>query len=53
MGTAFCGHNCNAVIWHELINDARGWTFNWLAAEQANLWIGGYHAITRLIRQDR
>jgi hypothetical protein len=50
---AFCGRNCNAVIWHELINDAGGWTFNSSAAEQVNLWIGGYYAIARLMCQDR
>ena len=49
----FCGQFCNPARWAELIDKDNRWTFNSSAAEQLNLWLWGYHAITRLMRQDR
>ena len=50
----FCGCFCNPAQWNELIDEDSGkWTFNSSAAEQVNVWFGGFRAITRLMRADR
>ncbi|KAJ7590485.1 hypothetical protein C8J56DRAFT_1046753 [Mycena floridula] len=43
----FCQKHCNPVLWQqELLNkDGKTWKFNSSAAEQANVWIGGYKSI--------
>ncbi|KAA1469595.1 hypothetical protein DENSPDRAFT_835230, partial [Dentipellis sp. KUC8613] len=44
---AFCQKHCNPALWPEL-NDGKGnWVFNSSAAEQANVWMGGYLSIVR------
>ena len=50
----FCGRNCNPALWVELMDEHTGkWVYNSSAAEQVNLWIGGFRAITRLMRCER
>jgi hypothetical protein len=50
----YCGRNCNPALWSDLMDSTTGkWVFNSSAAEQANLWFGGFRAITRLMRRDR
>jgi hypothetical protein len=46
---AFCGMHCNPALWPELMTNGR-WTFNSSAAEQTNVWMGGYLSITREMR---
>lgn len=41
-----CQTACNPAAFPELTVDGK-WTFNSSAAEQANVWAGGYHAILR------
>jgi hypothetical protein len=41
-----CNRFCNPYIWPEL-RDRSKWRFNSSAAEQSNVWIGGYQAIVR------
>ncbi|KAK1217866.1 hypothetical protein PQX77_019466 [Marasmius sp. AFHP31] len=41
----FCTKHCNPAKWPELVNEDGQWVFNSSAAEQANVWIGGYQAI--------
>jgi len=49
-----CGANCNPYIWPELrTDDGKSWRFNSSAAEQTNVWIGGYQAIVREMQADR
>ncbi|KAJ3825170.1 hypothetical protein F5880DRAFT_1478758 [Lentinula raphanica] len=43
----FCQRHCNPSQWTELVGDNGEWVFNSSAAEQANVWIGGYQAIVR------
>jgi hypothetical protein len=46
---AFCGMHCNPVLWPELMTNGK-WTFNSSAAEQTNVWMGGYLSMTREMR---
>ena len=48
----FCQENCNPARWPELMSDGK-WAFNSSAAEQANVWMGGFRAIVRQMRRDR
>ncbi|KAH7877019.1 uncharacterized protein C8R40DRAFT_1168942 [Lentinula edodes] len=41
----FCQKHCNPLQWTELVGDNGEWVFNSSAAEQGNVWIGGYQAI--------
>lgn len=41
----FCQKNPSQ--WMELVGDNGEWVFNSSAAEQGNVWIGGYQAIVR------
>lgn len=41
-----CNENCNPYIWKELRNGDK-WRFNSSAAEQTNVWFGGYQSIVR------
>lgn len=43
----FCQKHCNPALWPELVDADGKWVFNSLAAEQANVWAGGYQAILR------
>lgn len=43
----FCQKHCNPALWKELADEHGKWIFNSSAAEQANVWLGGYHAIVR------
>ena len=43
---AFCQANCNPAFFPELL-DGDKWVFNSSAAEQVNVWLGGYQAMTR------
>ncbi|KAJ4474712.1 hypothetical protein C8J55DRAFT_390910, partial [Lentinula edodes] len=43
----FCQKHCNPLQWTELVGDNGEWVFNSSAAEQGNVWIGGYQAIVR------
>ncbi|KAF8576463.1 hypothetical protein K439DRAFT_1664598 [Ramaria rubella] len=50
----YCGWNCNPAHWPELMDKTTGkWLFNSSAAKQANHWLGGFRAMTRLMRADR
>ena len=49
-----CGANCNPYMWRELrSDDGKSWRFNSSAAEQTNVWFGGYRAIVCEIQADR
>ncbi|KZV93219.1 hypothetical protein EXIGLDRAFT_768232 [Exidia glandulosa HHB12029] len=48
----FCSMNCNPMQWADLQVDGK-WAFNSSAAEQANVWMGGFRAIVREMRPDR
>jgi hypothetical protein len=43
----FCQKHCNPALWKELVDDDGKWVFNSSAAEQANVWLGGYLAMVR------
>ncbi|KAJ3795740.1 hypothetical protein GGU11DRAFT_836671 [Lentinula aff. detonsa] len=43
----FCQKHCNPAQWTELAGEDGEWVFNSSAAEQSNVWIGGYQAILR------
>ncbi|KAJ3963633.1 hypothetical protein EV361DRAFT_160324 [Lentinula raphanica] len=43
----FCQRHCNPSQWTKLVGDDGEWVFNSSAAEQGNVWIGGYQAIVR------
>jgi hypothetical protein len=44
----FCQENCNPAKCPELMGpDGKTWFFNTSAAEQTNVWLGGYHSICR------
>ncbi|KAF8578628.1 hypothetical protein K439DRAFT_1247453, partial [Ramaria rubella] len=46
----YCGCNYNLAQWAELMDDSTGkWIFNSSAAEQVNLWLGGFCAMTQLM----
>ncbi|KAF8580189.1 hypothetical protein K439DRAFT_1267774, partial [Ramaria rubella] len=50
----FCGLNCNPALFPELMDPATGkWLFNSSAAEQVNVWFGGFCSITRLMHAER
>lgn len=49
----FCQENCNPAAFPELLRDDGGWFFNSSAAEQANAWMGGYHAMCREMLVDK
>ncbi|EIN11940.1 hypothetical protein PUNSTDRAFT_62687, partial [Punctularia strigosozonata HHB-11173 SS5] len=50
----WCGSHCNPYMWKELrTDDGRNWRFNSSAAEQANVWFGGYQAVVREMQVDR
>ena len=50
----FCGRFCNPAHWVKLIDDQTDqWIFNSSAAEQVNLWFGGFCAITCLMHADQ
>ncbi|KAJ3886858.1 hypothetical protein GG344DRAFT_56703, partial [Lentinula edodes] len=38
----FCQKHCNSSQWTDLVGEDGEWVFNSSAAEQANVWIGGY-----------
>ncbi len=43
-----CSYHCNPLAFPELLTeDGKGSFFNSSAAEQTNVWFGGYHAIVR------
>lgn len=48
-----CGQNCNPYLWPELRTEDGRWRFNSSAAEQANLWYGGFTVIVRDMQSDR
>jgi hypothetical protein len=41
----FCQKHCNPAKWKELADENGKWVFNSSAAEQVNVWLGGFHAI--------
>ncbi|KAJ3925660.1 MAG: hypothetical protein NXY57DRAFT_906811 [Lentinula lateritia] len=43
----FCQKHCNPSQWTELVGEDGQWVFNSSAAEQSNVWSGGYQAILR------
>ncbi|KDQ58768.1 hypothetical protein JAAARDRAFT_69191 [Jaapia argillacea MUCL 33604] len=43
----FCQKHCNPALWKVLVDKEGKWVFNSSAAEQANVWLGGYLAIVR------
>ncbi|KAJ3731347.1 hypothetical protein DFJ43DRAFT_1155581 [Lentinula guzmanii] len=43
----FCQKHCNPAQWTELVGTDGEWIFNSSAAEQSNVWIGGYQAVLR------
>jgi hypothetical protein len=44
----------NLACWHKLIDESIGkWIINSSAAEQANLWSGGFHAMMHIMQVDR
>ena len=43
----FCGMYCNPYLWRDLVDDDGNWLFNSSAAEQVNVWFGGFHAIVQ------
>ncbi|KAI0047167.1 hypothetical protein FA95DRAFT_1492972 [Auriscalpium vulgare] len=43
----FCQTYCNPALWPELSDGEGNWIFNSSAAEQANVWMGGYLAMVR------
>jgi hypothetical protein len=43
----FCQKHCNPAKWSELADESGRWLFNSSAAEQVNVWLGGYIAIVR------
>ena len=43
----FCQKHCNPAQWTQLVDEAGNWKLNSSAAEQANVWVGGYLAMTR------
>ncbi len=43
----FCGEHCNPALWPELADDNGDWVFNSSAAEQVNVWMGGFLPIVR------
>lgn len=43
----FCQKHCNPALWKELADEEGRWVFNSSAAEQANVWLGGYLAMVR------
>lgn len=48
-----CGRYCNPYIWPELRTETGEWRFNSSAAEQANVWYGGFQPIVREMQVDR
>ncbi|KDQ56438.1 hypothetical protein JAAARDRAFT_70720 [Jaapia argillacea MUCL 33604] len=38
----FCQKHCNLALWKVLVDKEGKWMFNSSAAEQANVWLGGY-----------
>ncbi|TFK58755.1 hypothetical protein BDN72DRAFT_906439 [Pluteus cervinus] len=38
----FCGKHCNPALWPELTDSEGNWVFNSSAAEQVNVWMGGF-----------
>ncbi|KZP25675.1 hypothetical protein FIBSPDRAFT_733502 [Athelia psychrophila] len=49
----FCQKHCNPALWKELYDEDGSWVFNSSAAEQANVWMGGYLCMTREMLQHR
>lgn len=49
----FCGQHCNPYKWPELRTEDGEWRFNSSAAEQANVWFGGFQTIIREMQVDR
>ena len=48
----FCGRYCNPPLWEDLINQETGqWVFNSSAAEQVDVWFGGFNAMTLLMHE--
>jgi hypothetical protein len=43
----FCQNHCNPKLWPELTKEDGSWRFNSSAAEQSNVWVGGFNPITR------
>ncbi|KAH6879337.1 hypothetical protein BKA70DRAFT_1475132 [Coprinopsis sp. MPI-PUGE-AT-0042] len=43
----FCQQHCNPAQWEQLVDEEGNWKLNSSAAEQANVWLGGYLAIVR------
>ncbi|EEB88321.1 hypothetical protein MPER_13901, partial [Moniliophthora perniciosa FA553] len=42
-----CNQNCNPALWEDLQTPDGQWRFNSSAAEQTNVWMGGFQAIVR------
>ncbi|KAF9034412.1 hypothetical protein BDZ89DRAFT_1227227 [Hymenopellis radicata] len=42
-----CSFHCNPYEFEELLTEDGKWAFNSSAAEQMNVWLGGFHAILR------
>ncbi|KAF6763449.1 hypothetical protein DFP72DRAFT_801516, partial [Ephemerocybe angulata] len=49
----FCNQNCNALLWDELKTEDGNWRFNSSAAEQSNVWFGGFQALVREMEATR
>ncbi|KAJ6462258.1 hypothetical protein C8R47DRAFT_1327226 [Mycena vitilis] len=43
----FCQEHCNPADYPELMGPDGQWFFNTSVAEQANVWLGGYHSMCR------
>lgn len=48
-----CNRDCNPYQWAVLRTEDGNWRFNSSAAEQANVWFGGFQAIVREMQVDR
>lgn len=49
----FCARWCNPLLWPDLVGPDGHWRFNSSAAEQTNVWFGGYQPIVREMRVER
>lgn len=43
----FCQTHCNPAHFKEIVGSQNDWVFNSSAAEQANVWFGGFRALVR------
>jgi hypothetical protein len=49
----YCNERCNPIRWPELRTLDGKWVFNSSAAEQANVWFGGFQAMVRNMHATR